>query len=222
MKKIIDTFIYNAEKLAEIDIKTDHQIRAVTCLSWAMDDIRKISQPFGILIMLAKQSDLNNKTPIMTYSNLSSTDQERIYEDYYLERLKARAKNAHTDKPRKTTTPEQAYVEARYNQIVKRLEDKKFKRLYPYQKNLLKFLLQQPAIQGEPEERHWDGLPRNLMSAREMGILIGADMRKHLERRGQPIPDWLDAELYDDHHISAGDMCVWIYKAIRQSMTEDL
>lgn len=66
----------------------------------------------------------------------------------------------------------------------------------------------------EPSDEMWDGLARAIVMGRDLGCYRTDEMRKHLERSGYEIQDWLDLELSGTRHLSKGDMCVLIYKAM--------
>ena len=74
------------------------------------------------------------------------------------------------------------------------------------------------ALAAEPTEAQWGGLARQIMMWLDMGDKTPRALFRHLERSGEPIPDWLRNELEMqalDHVPSKGTRCVLIYKAMQ-------
>ncbi|WP_454798513.1 hypothetical protein [Novosphingobium lindaniclasticum] len=66
---------------------------------------------------------------------------------------------------------------------------------------------------------NWDGLARSIMMAFDMGGKAPSDLFRHLERVGQPIPQWMRDEAEMKHlnrTISKGTRCVLIYRAMAE------
>lgn len=67
----------------------------------------------------------------------------------------------------------------------------------------------------EPTEEMWSGLARSLMMGRDLNCFKAGAMMNHLNSSGAELIPSIESELSNpDAHLSKGDMCVLIYKAM--------